>query len=304
MHLHLWPETSNSLLKHVMFILINCILCMEMISAPDYYITMTAVWEEWPFTIEEALQHCHPCSCSHFKSKQEFFGTNLWLSSHQMQSVVATNHPPSEAFFPPLNDWASVMSCQLWLGLPAEQTLMSVGLSDLWVIGHRAHFVTSTRAFLYGHRLTWKRETWSGRGRLWEFGRTVRKKCGLSAQLSTITCAHTYLLCIVTCAARAPPATCCSSRGLFLSWEDACHCREIQQSFSPKSSSKLHFWWDFTGLKCHLNYGDPENCGEPGSEISMVMTIVITWCCHQGGRLNLQLLQLKKKLQLIKLAVR
>lgn len=133
--------------------------------------------------------------------------------------------------------------------------------------------------------------------------RTVWKKCGHSVRLCTITCTHTYLLCIVTCAARAPPTTCCPSRGLFLSWEDACHCREIQQSFSPKLSSKLHFWWDFTGLKCHLNYSDPENCGEPGRELSMVMTILITWCCHQGGRFNLQLLQLKKKKPLIKLAV-
>lgn len=69
-------------------------------------------------------------------------------------------------FFPSMNDWASVMSCQHWLGLPARQKLMS------WVIWsggyrtHRAHFVTSTRAFLCGHRLRWKRATPTGRTKL------------------------------------------------------------------------------------------------------------------------------------------
>lgn len=152
--------------------------------------------EEWPFTTDEALQHCHPCSCSHFKvsksSLVQIFGWAATRCSLWWQLITLQVKPPPPT--PPLNDWASVMSCQLWLGLPAKQTLMSVGLSDLWVIGHRAHFVTSTRAFLYGYGLTWKRETWSGRGRLWVWTYSVEEMWPLGATVRNHMYTHVLVM--------------------------------------------------------------------------------------------------------------
>lgn len=96
-------------------------------------------------------------------------------------------------------------------------------LSDGGLFGAKGHFVTSTKAFLYGQQIQIKEST-SGAAKPCErldgqCGRNVAFMCNCSQS-------HVLVMYCHMCLARVLPSTCCSSTLLFLSREDVCHCRE------------------------------------------------------------------------------
>lgn len=151
-------------------------------------------------------QRCDPRSCSLYEGKKELLGTKFWLKNHRLQPVVETNHPPIEVFFFFFYEWLGI--CDVMPALAGPSCWTETDVTGYLIGGyraHRAHSVTSTRAFLCGRRLRWKRATPTGRTKLLSRrgesldvrrGRNVAFLCNCSQSHAH----NTDLLCIVTCA--------------------------------------------------------------------------------------------------------
>lgn len=179
-------------------------------------------------------QRCDPRSCSLYEGKKELLGTKFWLKNHRLQPVVETNHPPIEVFF----FFFLWMTGHLWCHASTGRAFLldrnwCHGLSDRGLSGTQGTFCDINKSLSLWAQTQMKESdsNWKDKAvvKKWrEFGRATRKKCGLSVQLLPITCPqHGLVMYCHMCLARAPPTTCCSSRVLFLSWEDVCHCGEI-----------------------------------------------------------------------------
>lgn len=181
-------------------------------------------------------QHCDPRSCSLCEGKKELLGTNFWLKNHGLQPVVETNHPPIEvSFFFFFHLW---MTGHLWCHASTGWAFLldrnwCHGLSDRGVIEHTGHILWHQQEPFFVGTDSDEREQLQLEGqsccqevvRVWTCD--AEEMWPFCATVLNHMATHGLVMHCHMCIARAPPTTCCSSRVLFLSWDDVCHCGEI-----------------------------------------------------------------------------